>query len=188
MSPASAVFPGDRRRSSRHLGILSRKVARSFLKIGAGLNTWREPEALELDLLKQIVDVVPAEKAAIVLLPQSPGREPTITGWDRQSKLVAPIPVSRTLITTAIKDSTAIFSDDVTSRRLGYRRATGRQRKDDWGDLLGLDRTREPAEPRSPGIRSGGCGVRQYGPRSGAASPVSQAKESAFAERTAVGA
>src|SRR5712692_949309 len=29
MSPASAVFPGDRRRSSRHLGILSRKVARS---------------------------------------------------------------------------------------------------------------------------------------------------------------
>jgi len=79
------------------------------------LNTWREPEALELDLLKQIVDVVPAEKAAIVLLPQSPGREPTITGWDRQSKLVAPIPVSRTLITTAIKDSTAIFSDDVTS-------------------------------------------------------------------------
>src|SRR5215831_8145343 len=89
--------------------------ARSFLKIGAALNAWQEPEVLVVELLKQLLQVVPADQAAIVLLRRSGGGDPAITGWNRRSNSSSPVSVSRTLITSAITGSTAIFSDDVTS-------------------------------------------------------------------------
>jgi transcriptional regulator with GAF, ATPase, and Fis domain len=89
--------------------------AMALLKIGAGLNTSQEPEALQIDVLRQILEVVPAERAAIVLLAQGAGGEPAVTGWDRRRRQAAPVPVSRTLVARAIRESLATFSDDVTS-------------------------------------------------------------------------
>ena len=88
--------------------------ARSFLKIGAGLNTWQELEALEAELLKCILEAVPADQGAIVLSAQSPSSVLTIVGWDRHSGQTAPVSVSRTLVSQVISGSTSIFSDDVT--------------------------------------------------------------------------
>jgi Nif-specific regulatory protein len=89
--------------------------AMTLLKIGAGLNAYQEPEALQIDLLKQILEVVPAEQAAIVLLAQGANGEPSVVGWDRRRRQAAAAPVSRTLVSRAIKGSLATFSDDVTS-------------------------------------------------------------------------
>src|SRR6516165_9569269 len=87
----------------------------ALLKIGATLNTSQEPEALQIGLLRQILDVVPAEQAAIVLLGQDAGGETSVLGWDRRRRKAAPVPVSQTLVARAIEDSMATFSDDVTS-------------------------------------------------------------------------
>jgi Nif-specific regulatory protein len=89
--------------------------ARSFLKIGAGLNTWQELEALETGLLKCILEAVPADQGAIVLSAQSADSEPTIFGWDRHSGQTASVSVSRRLVSHAISGGASIFSDDVIS-------------------------------------------------------------------------
>src|SRR5262249_5761623 len=56
--------------------------ARILLRIGASLRSGQEPEAMQLELMKHILEAVPAEQAAIVLLPQGGATELTITGWD----------------------------------------------------------------------------------------------------------
>ncbi len=91
--------------------------AKAFLKIGAELNTWREPEVLQIELLKLILEVVPADQAAIILLGPKPYDVPAITGWDRRSQAPAAVPVSRTLVTKTIRDNAAIFSDDVKAEQ-----------------------------------------------------------------------
>jgi transcriptional regulator with GAF, ATPase, and Fis domain len=89
--------------------------AKALLRIGAILNSHHDPEALQIELLKQILEASPAELAAIVLLAQGIGREPSIVGWDWRSGQVADVPVSRTLVARALNDSFATFSDDVTA-------------------------------------------------------------------------
>ena len=88
----------------------------ALLKIGAVLNAPQELEALQIHLLEQILEVVPADQAAIVLLAQGAGGEPSVLGWDRRHNQAAAVPVSRTLVTKAINGSLATFSDDVTSQ------------------------------------------------------------------------
>ncbi|HLK49614.1 MAG TPA: sigma 54-interacting transcriptional regulator [Bryobacteraceae bacterium] len=90
------------------------KRARSLLMIGARLQSSHEPEALEAEILKQLLEATPADTAAIVLLAPNPLGEPLITGWDRKAAGPAPVAVSRTLVTTALAQNTAIFTDDVT--------------------------------------------------------------------------
>jgi transcriptional regulator with GAF, ATPase, and Fis domain len=98
--------------------------ARSLLQIGARLNASQELDTLAVEILKQIVEVTPADQAAIVLLA---GAEPTVTGWNRSSGGPAPVSVSRTLVTSAIKEGAAIFSDDVRS-------------SEEFGDVTSLTR------------------------------------------------
>jgi transcriptional regulator with GAF, ATPase, and Fis domain len=89
--------------------------ARSLLQIGARLNASQEPDMLAGEILKQLVEVTRADQAAIVLLAQVAGAEPTVTGWNRSSGGPAPVSVSRTLVTSAIREGAAIFSEDVRS-------------------------------------------------------------------------
>ena len=89
--------------------------AMTLLKIGAGLNAYQETEALQIDLLKQILEVVPAEQAAIVLLTPWASGEPSVVVWDRRHGQAPAAQVSRTLVSRAIEGSLATFSDDVTS-------------------------------------------------------------------------
>jgi Nif-specific regulatory protein len=89
--------------------------ARSLLRIGARLSSWQDPEELETELLKQILEVVPADHGAVVMMAPTAGRESSITGWVRKPWAPSTLPVSRTLIARAMSRSTAIFSDDVTS-------------------------------------------------------------------------
>ena len=88
--------------------------ARSLLLIGSRLQSSHEPEALESEILKQLLAATPADTAAIVLLAPNPAGEPLITGWDRNAAGPAPVSVSRTLVTTALAKNSAIFTDDLT--------------------------------------------------------------------------
>jgi cyanophycinase-like exopeptidase len=58
--------------------------ARSLLQIGARLNASQEPATLAVEILKQLVDVTPADQAAIVLLAQETTAEPAVIGWNRR--------------------------------------------------------------------------------------------------------
>jgi transcriptional regulator with GAF, ATPase, and Fis domain len=89
--------------------------ARTLLKIGAQLNTWQPPELLEAELLKQILEVVPADRAATVLIAPGTGEESNITGVAREHAGPSPVTVSRTLVTRVINSRNAIFSDDINS-------------------------------------------------------------------------
>jgi Nif-specific regulatory protein len=89
--------------------------ARSLLKIGAGLNKSQGIDALATELLNQIMEVVPADQSAIVLLAHTASGEPTIVGSNRHPEQLVPVSVSRTLVSKAINDGTTIFSDDIAS-------------------------------------------------------------------------
>ena len=91
--------------------------ARTLLRIGASLNCGQDPEVLQLRLLTDILDAVPAEKAAIVLLSQGSRTDVTIIGWDGPRGEAAAVPVSRTLVAKAIRDGSASFSDDVSGQQ-----------------------------------------------------------------------
>jgi len=91
--------------------------ARILLRIGASLNSGQEPEAMQLGLMKHILEAVPAEQAAIVLLSQGGATKVTITGWDARRGETAAVPVSRTLIAKAIRERSATFSDDVSAHQ-----------------------------------------------------------------------
>ena len=90
------------------------RQAKAFLNIGATLQSWQEPEACEAEILKQILEIVPADQAAIVLLAEN-RVEPTVTGWNRQSGGPESTPVSRTLVTKAMRSGAAILSNDIRS-------------------------------------------------------------------------
>jgi len=89
--------------------------ARSLLRIGARLNSSQDSEALEIELLKEILEVVPADHGAVVMIAPTAGRESSITGWAREPWRPSALPVSRTLVARAMSRSTAIFSDDIRS-------------------------------------------------------------------------
>ncbi|MBV9265008.1 MAG: sigma 54-interacting transcriptional regulator [Acidobacteriaceae bacterium] len=88
---------------------------KTLLRIGAVLNTSHQPEELHYDLLKSLVEITPAEHAAIILLAQSRGSETAITGWDAARREPAVVSISRTLVTKAIEESVATFSDNVSA-------------------------------------------------------------------------
>jgi Nif-specific regulatory protein len=91
--------------------------AKMLLRIGASLNCGQEPEALQLKLLAHILDAVPADQAATVLLSQGSGTEATTLGWDRRRGEAVAVPVSRTLVSKAIREGSATFSDDVSGQQ-----------------------------------------------------------------------
>ncbi len=89
--------------------------AGNLLIIGARLNAVEAPGELMLEILKRIVDVMPAEQAAIVLLARDTDADLTITGWTRNSSGPSQVSISRSVVTRAIRNDIAIFSADVGS-------------------------------------------------------------------------
>ena len=88
--------------------------AKSLLSIGASSYGLERPERMECEILRQILEVAPADQAAIVLLGGEADADPTVVGWTRDSRESAPVSVSRTLVDHAIKTGKAIFSDDIS--------------------------------------------------------------------------
>jgi predicted component of type VI protein secretion system len=91
--------------------------ARVPLHIGASLRCGQDPEALQLGLMQQILEVVPAEQVAVVLLSLGGAADVTVTGWNGRRGEAAAVAVSRTLVATAVFERAATFCDDVSAHR-----------------------------------------------------------------------
>jgi len=83
-----------------------------LLKIGSTIATIRGLEALERELLRLILEVIPAEHGAVLLAGASPGEFTSVCG--RGATVPdQPMQVSRTVVDRIMKEGVALLSNDV---------------------------------------------------------------------------
>ncbi len=84
----------------------------ALMKISMKINSIRGLEQLERELLELILEVVPAEQGAILLV--DGGEEfSSVFGWDREAGPSRPVRVSRTISQKVMRERMAILSNDV---------------------------------------------------------------------------
>ncbi len=85
----------------------------ALLRFSTSINSLRDLAEIEQQVLQQILEIVPAERGAILLL--EPGSEEfsSVFGWDRVSGSSQPVTVSRTIVQRVLREGVAILSNDV---------------------------------------------------------------------------
>lgn len=92
-------------------GARATRDLQALLRIGQALHSLRGTEPLARRLLELLLDVVPAERAAVLLLDRA--GEPTASfALDRTSSQRS-FPLSRTLVERVVSERTALLSNDV---------------------------------------------------------------------------
>jgi Nif-specific regulatory protein len=94
-----------------HLRALS--GLRALLKISMSINSIRDLDTLQRQLLELILEAVPAERAATLLADEGVPDFVSAFGWSRSSGGSATIRVSRTVATQVLQGGEAILSNDV---------------------------------------------------------------------------
>jgi Nif-specific regulatory protein len=84
----------------------------ALMKISMRINSIRGLEQLERELLELILEVVPAEQGAILLIDGSEEFS-SVFGWDREMGAARPVHVSRTISQKVMRERLAILSNDV---------------------------------------------------------------------------
>src|SRR6516225_10141089 len=84
-----------------------------LLKIAVGIGGIRDEDGLLWQLLGMIFDVVPAERAAILLL-DSAGELSRSAGWDRVRGPETPVRVNRILLTRVVQERAGLLVSDVS--------------------------------------------------------------------------
>jgi len=115
LRPEDALYLHPRRiaalppteRLARDLNIL--------LKIAMGIGGIRDEEGLQWQLLGMIFDVVPAERAAILLI-DSAGELSRSAGWDRLRGPGTPVRVNRTLLNRVVQERAGLLVSDVSKQ------------------------------------------------------------------------
>jgi transcriptional regulator with GAF, ATPase, and Fis domain len=85
----------------------------TLLKISTTINSIRDLRELEERLLKSILEVVPAERGAILLLDETRDEFVSICGWSRLRGLDDPIKVSKTITNQVLREVVALLSNDI---------------------------------------------------------------------------
>src|ERR1051325_11543588 len=80
----------------------------SLLKIGHAIATAKTVEALARQLLEVVVEVVPAERGAILFVEEGDDHVSACYSWDRRSGADTKVPVSSTVIDRVLKEGIAI--------------------------------------------------------------------------------
>lgn len=101
---ASGGTPGDSGRTFRELVAL--------LKITSVLGSVKRLDELEQKLIETILEVIPAERGAVLLVGQSIDQFTSIFGWDRTPEQHYPVEVSRIAIDRALRERVAVLSSD----------------------------------------------------------------------------
>jgi Nif-specific regulatory protein len=86
----------------------------ALVRFSTTVNSVRETEELQRELLKLVFEVVPAEHGAILLT----GTEREITsvfGWDREGHAEAPVLVSRAMVRQVLEEGVAVLDHDVVA-------------------------------------------------------------------------
>ena len=92
------------------------RVARdlkALLKISTAINSVRKLEVLARQLMECVFDVVPAAHGAILLTGGHAEDFTAVFSWDRKQGLVAPFPVSATLVRKVLQEKVGVLSTDV---------------------------------------------------------------------------
>lgn len=92
-------------------GRLARDV-HGLLKVVSALNSIRGLIGLERPLFELILDVIPADRGAIVLVEDTGGLLPGVLAWDK-SEGSAPFRICKQMSDRVLAESSAIFSNEV---------------------------------------------------------------------------
>jgi Nif-specific regulatory protein len=85
----------------------------AFIKIGATINSVRSFKELQKRLLESLFEIVPAERAAILLIDESLDNPGSVFALDRFSAPHQTLKVSRTVAQQVINEGVAILSNDI---------------------------------------------------------------------------
>ncbi len=92
------------------------RVARdlnALLKISTAINSFRELPALQTELLTLVLEVIPAEREAILLLDHSEDEFVSVCGWTKLRGSDDSIKVSQTITSQVLREGVALLSNDV---------------------------------------------------------------------------
>ena len=93
-----------------------------LLKVLNAINSIRGLIALERPLFELILDVIPAERGALVLTEDTAGMLPPVLSWSRNQEC-SPFSLCKQLTERAVRDSAAILSNDIRNQQSSPRRA-----------------------------------------------------------------
>lgn len=94
----------------------SARVARdlnALLKISTTISSFRDLPALQTELLKLVLEVIPAEREAILLLDQSQDQLASVCGWTKSTGRDDSIKVSQTITNQVLREGVALLSNDL---------------------------------------------------------------------------
>ena len=96
--------------TSRMVGDLN-----ALLRISKAVNSVRGLEALEKQLLESIFEVIPADRAAILLCDQGVDDYSSAFGWDRRTGPNPAVQVSRHITSQVLAEGVAVLSNDMSA-------------------------------------------------------------------------
>jgi Nif-specific regulatory protein len=84
-----------------------------LLEIGGLVHSSASLDALQAGLLQAVVEAVPAEHAAILLVGRSPDEFASLAGWSRSDGAAKPVSVSRTIVRRVRRERVALLANDL---------------------------------------------------------------------------
>jgi transcriptional regulator with GAF, ATPase, and Fis domain len=85
----------------------------TLLRISAHINSLRDREELQQELMDSIFKVIPAQCGAILLVENGTDDFKSVFIRDRDGKLNQPVPVSRTIVRQVLQEKVGVLSNDV---------------------------------------------------------------------------
>jgi transcriptional regulator with GAF, ATPase, and Fis domain len=107
LQPARLHALGDTERTVRDLNVL--------LNFSKSLNSVHGLAALQQKALEAVLEISPADRAAILLTEEGTEGFTSVMGWDRRLGKNQPIQVSQTILNQVIEENLAVLSNDVLS-------------------------------------------------------------------------
>ena len=87
----------------------------ALLRIGKTVNSVRGLAALEKQLLELILEIAPADRAAVLLCDQGIEEPTSIFGWDRRKGPNHTVQVSRTIVSQVLSEGVAVLCNDLAA-------------------------------------------------------------------------
>ena len=107
LQPSQLNALGAPERTVRDLNVL--------LNFSKSLNSVHGLAALQQKVLEAVLEISPADRAAILLTEEGTEGFASVMGWDRRLGPNQPITVSQTILSQVIRDNLAVLSNDVLS-------------------------------------------------------------------------
>jgi transcriptional regulator with GAF, ATPase, and Fis domain len=107
LQPSQLNALGASERTVRDLNVL--------LDFSKSLNSVHGLAALQQKVLEAVLEISPADRAAILLTEEGTEGFASVIGWDRRLGPNQPIEVSQTILNQVIRDNLAVLSNDVPS-------------------------------------------------------------------------